>query len=124
MNNAPRALVVEDELLIAMAMEDVLQDLGYEVVGPFSTVGQARGAAEGEPLDLGVLDMNLRGELVFPIAEALRRRGVPVVFCTGYADMPLIPESFRNTPILSKPCTPDGIRAAIERSLSPLPAES
>ena len=66
-----RVLIVEDELLVALMIEDLLADLGCEVVGPFGSVAQALSAAGSEPIDLAVLDVNLGGEMVYPVAERL-----------------------------------------------------
>lgn len=79
-----RILVVEDEMLIAMMLEDLLIELGCEVVGPVSTVAGGLKLAAEERLDGAVLDVNLGQERAFPIADALRAAGVPFVFVTGY----------------------------------------
>lgn len=80
-------LVVDDELMIAMFLEDMLVDLGCKVLGPASAVASAMALieAEGHALDGALLDVNLRGELVYPVADALTRLDVPFVFVTGYA---------------------------------------
>lgn len=119
-----RVLLVEDEMLIAMAMEQTLEDFGFEVIGPFSSVPSAMEAAMDEPLDLAVLDMNLRGTLVFPVAEVLRDRGVPIIFCSGYADETIFPSVFSTMPRIAKPCSPGDVRSAIERFRSRQTAES
>ena len=79
-----RVLVVEDEMLVAMMLEEILLKLGCEVVGAAARVTQALAALDGEPVDLAVLDVNLGGEKVFPVAEALAGRGIPFLFSTGY----------------------------------------
>ncbi len=79
-----RVLVVEDEMLVAMLIEEALIDLGCEIVGPFGTVGDALCAAKGERISLAVLDVNLRGERVYPVAEVLATRGIPFVLLSGY----------------------------------------
>jgi CheY-like chemotaxis protein len=80
-------LVVDDEALIAMLLEDMLLDLGCRVVGPASTVAQSMALIEarGERIDGAFLDINLRGELGYPVADALAARNVPFVFVTGNA---------------------------------------
>lgn len=108
-----RILVVEDEVLIAVALEEGIEDLGHEVVGPYKQVSDALKAARTESVDGAILDVNLRDELVFPVAEALKARGVPFVFCTGYAEMQLIPDAFTGYACLSKPCAPDAVMAAL-----------
>ncbi|MBS0298039.1 MAG: response regulator [Proteobacteria bacterium] len=114
-----RVLVVEDEVLIAVALEESLQDFGHEVIGPYKRVREALDAARNEALDAAVLDVNLRDEVVFPVADALKARGVPFVFCTGYAEMQLIPEAFSAFPCLSKPCAPEKVLAALQAVSTP-----
>src|SRR5579883_73994 len=79
-----RVLLVEDEALVAMMMQDVLEDLGCTVFGPHRTIASAVGAAKEETVDLALLDINLGDELVYPAAEILASRGVGFVFLTGY----------------------------------------
>jgi DNA-binding response OmpR family regulator len=79
-----RVLVVEDEILVALLVEDMLADAGCVVVGPFSRVPQALAAAKTEPIDIALLDVNVAGEMVFPVAHALEERGIPFLFVTGY----------------------------------------
>lgn len=81
--NAARVLVVEDELLIAMLIEDYLGELGYEVVGPAMRLERGLELARTERLDFAVLDINLSSQLSFPIADILRERGIPFIFATG-----------------------------------------
>ena len=78
-------LVVEDESLVAMMLADMLGDLGCSVVGPLGTRTQAlQAVTDGEPVDLALLDVNLGGDSVYEVAEALRRRRVPYAFVSGY----------------------------------------
>jgi DNA-binding response OmpR family regulator len=77
-------MVVEDELLIAMLIEDTLTEEDCVVVGPFNSVGEALRAAQNTAIDLAVLDVNLRGEKVYPVAEALAARGIPFLLLSGY----------------------------------------
>lgn len=101
-----RILVVEDELFVAMLVEDLLGDLGHSVVGPASSAREALEAAEAESFDFALLDVNLGdGETSFAAAEALRRRGVPFAFVTGYGDQG-VRADLRDAPILSKPIDP------------------
>ena len=79
-----RVLVVEDEWLVAMLVEDMLTDAGCVVIGPFSRVTEGLSAARVETLDIALLDVNVAGEQVFPVAHALERRGIPFLFMTGY----------------------------------------
>src|SRR3954462_1723123 len=96
-------LVVEDEFLIADEISFAFARLGIKTVGPAKTVRRARDLIEGDGhLDGAVLDINLRGELVFPLVDLLRERGVPVIFATGY-DQASIPKEYRNIPRHEKP---------------------
>jgi CheY-like chemotaxis protein len=79
-----RVLLVEDESLIAMMMDQSLRELDFDVVGPFGTVQEALTAINHEPVDAGILDINLAGEMAYPIARVLQTRKVPFVFMTGY----------------------------------------
>ena len=97
-----RVLLVEDEMLVAMMMKDMLTDLGFSVVGPFSRIAEALPAARDNDLEAAVLDINLNGELVYPVAEALVARGVPIVFVTGYG-AESIDKRFSQIPVLQKP---------------------
>lgn len=110
----PRVLIVEDELLVAMNLEDMLEGFGCEVVGPYPTLAEARVAVEADALDAALLDVNVRGELVFPLAEDLVERQVPVVFCTGYAESGRFPPRLENLPRVAKPYTPEGLRSALD----------
>ena len=99
-----RVLVVEDDMLIALDIEQTLQNLGCIVVGPVSKLDLALRLAEGEALDAAILDVNIRGGPVFPVADRLRARGIPFALASGYGDWAL-PEAFRNQPRLTKPFT-------------------
>jgi DNA-binding response OmpR family regulator len=111
-----RILLVEDELLIAMMLEDVLQAEGCVILGPFPRVEPALKAAREEPLDAAVLDVNLAGKRVDPIAEALAERKIPFVFTTGYGSG-MLPAGHANRPTLAKPFKPtqviNGLRALL-----------
>jgi DNA-binding NtrC family response regulator len=100
--NGLRVLVVEDEALVALQLEDMLTDLGCAVIGPAARVHQALDLLDGCRLDTAVLDLNVAGELVYPVADALARRGVPFIIATGYgAGAVAVP--YRRRPILQKP---------------------
>jgi len=79
-----RVLVVEDEAILAFALEDMLADLGCEVVGPALRLPEAFSLVQREHLDAAVLDVNIGGDRSYGVAEDLERRGVPFIFATGY----------------------------------------
>ena len=99
---ALRVLVVEDEAMVAMMLEDMLDDLGCRVVGPAASLAAGLELARSAPLDAAVLDVNLAGEKVFPIADALSERGVPFVYATGYGRAGLREEDTAR-PVVQKP---------------------
>lgn len=99
-----RILVVEDEPLVAMLLEAMFEDMGCLLVGPFATVAQALDALDQTPPDAALLDVNVSGEAVFPVAERLTAMGAPFAFCTGYGEAGL-PDAWRGTPTLQKPFT-------------------
>lgn len=112
-----RVLVVEDEVAIAMLMEDMLLDLGAEVVGPVARLVEALKVAGSEAVDLAILDVNLGGEPIYPVAEALAARGVPFLFSTGYGSQG-ISEEFRERPVLQKPFMQADLERAVSRVLA------
>lgn len=112
-----RVLVVEDESLVAMLLETILEDMGCVPVGPAATVDEGlRMAVDDEPLDAALLDVNVAGRQVFPIAEALKARGVPFVFSTGYGEGGL-PDEWRGQPTLQKPFTEAAVRDALMKAM-------
>jgi len=100
--NGNRVMVVEDEALVAMVVSDAMIDLGYQVVGPFSRPPDAIAAIKDNQIAAAILDINLAGTLVYPVAEELTRRGIPFVFVTGYG-IESIDKRFSDIPVLQKP---------------------
>jgi CheY-like chemotaxis protein len=97
-----RVLVVEDEALVALQLEDMLVEFGCAVIGPASRVAQALELLGGEPVEAAVLDLNIAGELVYPVADELGTRGLPYIFVTAYGTSGLT-EPYRSRPVLEKP---------------------
>ena len=97
-----RILIVEDEMLVAMNVEDMLLDLGHEVAGIASRLAPALQLAGDADIDAAILDVNLAGEPSFPVAELLDRRGIPFLFATGYG-LQGIEERYRSRILLQKP---------------------
>jgi PAS domain S-box-containing protein len=106
-----RILVVEDEELVALELSSELSRLGWAIVGPAATLAEAQ-ALLSHGVDAAVLDVNLRGRPIYPVAEALRARHVPFLFCTGYEMVD--PEGrFANVPVIRKPAHPAAVSAAL-----------
>ena len=97
-----RILIVEDEMLVAMNVEDMLLDLGHEVAGIASRLAPALALAAEAEIDAAILDVNLAGEASFPVAELLDERGIPFLFATGYG-LQGIEERYRSRILLQKP---------------------
>lgn len=97
-----RILVVEDEALVALQLEDMLYELGCIVIGPASRVGQALELLAAQRVDAAVLDLNVAGELVYPVAEMLEKRGIPFIFATGYGASG-VADAYRSHEVLQKP---------------------
>ena len=97
-----KVLVVEDQAPIALQMEDMLVESECEVVGPASRVGQALRLLSDNAVDAAVLDLNIAGELVYPVADALDARGLPYVFATGYSPSD-VADRYGHRAVLQKP---------------------
>jgi len=108
-------LIVEDEPLIAMMLEDFLDSLGHTVVATVESVKDAEAAVARGGFDVAILDVNLKGEHIWPVADRLADGGVPFVLATGgHIDPP--PERHADAPVLSKPYTIDAIEPALDRA--------
>jgi DNA-binding response OmpR family regulator len=103
--NGKTILLVEDEFLLALQLEDLLQSRGGTVLGPFPKLDQALGAAQQEDFDFAILDINLNGTMVYPLADDLLARRIPFLFLSGYS-LSNLPERFRAVTRLNKPCDP------------------
>jgi CheY-like chemotaxis protein len=108
----PRLLVVEDEYLIRMLLEDMLADLGYDVAAAVGTVAEASAFAESGDFQAAILDVNIDGEEIYPVAEILARRGLPFVFVSGYGERNL-PAPFNDCPALQKPFQVEQLKSAL-----------
>jgi len=115
-----RVLLVEDEVLVAMEMEQALRDLGCQILGPAATLEEALRLAQSEAdrIDAAVLDINLAGRPSFPVADLLAGRGVPVVFTTGYGDLPEKHATDSPSALLCKPLRQGDLEAALARMLA------
>jgi DNA-binding response OmpR family regulator len=99
-----RILVVEDEMMIALLIDESLQGLGCIVIGPVGKLEPAKRLAANETFDAAVLDVNIRGGQVFPVVDILEARGIPFVLASGYSDW-VLPEALQGKPRLTKPFT-------------------
>ena len=97
-----RILIVEDEYYLADDLASALRSAGAEIVGPAGTLEEAQAFVEGDGFDCAVVDMNLRGDMAFPIADRLREAGIPFLIATGYNEASL-PERFADVPRVEKP---------------------
>lgn len=111
-----RILVVEDEVLVAQLLADQLEDLGCEVVGPAGRVSEALEVLAAEAVDAAVLDVNIAGEKVFPVADALAARGVPFVFATAYGALGVAPRH-ADRAVLDKPYHDRDLEHALRSAL-------
>ena len=113
-----RILVVEDELIVAWLLEDMLADLGCVVVGPAARIAEALEMIEAQEVDAAVLDVCLNEQFSYPIAEALVARGAPFMFATGY-DKARLRQDFKSHPVLQKPFHRSELRAALLKLFRP-----
>ncbi|KQY91735.1 response regulator [Brevundimonas sp. Root1423] len=112
-----RVLVVEDESLVAMLLETILEDMGCTPVGPASNIDDGMAmATDGQHLDAALLDVNVAGRQVFPVAQALKDRGIPFVFSTGYGEGGL-PDEWRGQATIQKPFTEAAVRDALMKAM-------
>jgi CheY-like chemotaxis protein len=118
MTTAPSILVVEDEPLISMMLEDFLDALGYRLAGTADGVDEALALVRRGGFDAALLDINLRdGQASWPVADALAAEGRPFVIATGGGN-DSVPDRYATVPVLGKPYTMDGVRAAFETLLA------
>lgn len=112
--------ILEDEPLIAAMLEELVEELGAEVVGPACSLDRARQLLAAREIDFAILDINIEGETSYPIAEDLRRRGAPFLFTTGY-DAGEIDGRF-GCPVITKPFDPSYLQGVVAGQLGlPMP---
>ena len=109
-------MIVEDEWLIAVDLQDALEAAGFAIVGPASTVAQALDIVEREAIDAGLLDLHVGSEPAYPVADALRQRGIPFAFLTGHSRADLRPE-YRDEILLAKPVAIGVLRIRLDAML-------
>lgn len=110
-----RVLIVEDEAIVAMALQEQLEDCGCRVIGPAPRISKALALLELETPDIAVLDLNLDGEPSIPVAEALTARSVPFIVVTGYGDKVLDEQVLQQAPRIGKPFRTGDLVSALVR---------
>ncbi len=114
-------LVVEDEIMIRLLLEDMLGDLGYTIAAAVGRIDDAVKVAKTGEFDVAILDVNLNGHTVSPVAEIIEARGLPFIFATGYGERGL-PERFNNRPTLQKPFQQENLGRILSRAFENMPA--
>jgi DNA-binding response OmpR family regulator len=114
--SARRVLIVEDEMLIAMMLQDMVADAGLEVEGVANSLLAGIDLATRADFDLAILDINLNGEEVYPVAEILQKRGIPFIFSTGYGTGG-VRSGFDGAPQVVKPFEQTLLVAALKAAL-------
>jgi CheY-like chemotaxis protein len=124
MNPAPpapppgrRIFLVEDEIMIRMLLEDMIADLGHEVKAVAGRLDDALALARDTDCDGAILDVNLNGAKVYPVADVLIERGIPFAFATGYGERGL-PQKYRGRPTLQKPFQRDDLALTLARAFA------
>jgi CheY-like chemotaxis protein len=112
-----KIMLLEDEAIIAFAVEDMLSDLGCIIVGPALRLDQGLELAAGADIDAAILDVNINSDRSYPVADALDRRGVPFMFATGYDREGLEWRGAEPPEIIGKPYRREQLEAALQRLL-------
>lgn len=118
-NGGKRSFLVEDEALVLLTLQDLMEDLGYEIVATAMDVDDALAKAQSLSFDVAVLDINLAGRRVDEVADLLARRGVPLVFATGY-DPDSLPSPYAERIVVPKPYRRSDLQLALGSALSQL----
>jgi CheY-like chemotaxis protein len=108
-----KILLVEDQMLIAMDVENMLEDNGIKTIETATSSAMALEKLKSYVPDVAILDINLGSDTSIPVARELHRRGVPFLFATGYADGSMVPDEFGNVPVIRKPYDEDALMAGI-----------
>ena len=114
--------LVEDEVMIRMMVADMLEELGYSVAAEAGEIGEAVKLAQSTDFDLAILDVNVNGKVITPVAELIKARNRPFIFATGYGSSGL-PEEYRDRPALQKPFQLETLAQMINAAMMDAPAE-
>ena len=115
--SAKRILIVEDEALIGMLTCDMVEEIGYTILGPYASVADASDAVANHSFEAAILDVNLGGQQAYPLADTLSARGLPFFFVTGYAQ-DSVDSRFANIPIIQKPIAKEALAGALQAVLA------
>lgn len=116
LNDCPNILLLEDDLLLAMDMEDHLLQTGHKIVGPFGRIADALDAIPRNDLAGAIVDLNLHGELSVPVIEMLQEREVPVIICSSHSELPELKSMLNGVPMLPKPWNPQKLNRLVEQT--------
>ena len=124
--NAPRSpngsvFLVEDEVMIRMMVADMLEELGYSIAAESGDINEAIRLAQSTDFDIAILDVNVNGKVISPVAEAIQARNRPFIFATGYGAQGL-PEEFRDRPTLQKPFQMETLASVLGRAIKGIAA--
>jgi CheY-like chemotaxis protein len=108
--------LVEDEVMIRMMVADMLEELGYKVAAEAGDIVEAMRLAQSTEFDFAILDVNVNGKVISPVADVIKAKGRPFIFATGYGSSGL-PEQYRDRPSLQKPFQLDALGRTIESAL-------
>ena len=108
--------LVEDEVMIRMMVADMLEELGYRVVAEAGEIGEAMKLAQTADFDIAILDVNVNGKVISPVADVIAARNRPFIFATGYGSSGL-PAEYRDRPALQKPFQIETLGRAIEHAI-------
>ncbi|MGE3474997.1 MAG: response regulator [Rhodospirillaceae bacterium] len=108
-----RILIVEDDALVALNLQEFVESLGCMVIGPLGRLAEALDVLDRVPIDGAMLDINLHGEMVYPLAEQLAERRTPMLFCSGHAFTQAVPKRFQDYPQVAKPMAEHTLRTAM-----------
>jgi len=115
MRMAGTVLLVEDELFVALDLQDTIENAGFSVDGPYISVASAMSALGSVLPDCAILDVRLADGEVYPVAEALAAAGIPFIFHSGHADASMLVERFPSAVVCGKPCSPAQLRDTLKR---------